>query len=84
MPPASWGPNWAGNGRFKVAFNTCSLATAPDIYGVVWERRGADGAWPPVGLKPTGKCPNGFEYQVGACYRIGEWSATLSLSCVVQ
>ncbi|KAI8477344.1 MAG: hypothetical protein J3K34DRAFT_291 [Monoraphidium minutum] len=59
----SWGARWGADGRFKVAFNTCSLATAPDIYGIAWTPSKPDGTWPPVGLNASSKCAGGFEYE---------------------
>ncbi|KAI8477347.1 MAG: hypothetical protein J3K34DRAFT_515697 [Monoraphidium minutum] len=62
----SWGARWGADGRFKVAFNTCSLATAPDIYGIAWTSSKRSGAWPPAGLTPSSKCTSGFEYKAQA------------------
>lgn len=51
----------------QVAFGTCSVATAPDTYGVMWTPNSHlawDKAWPPKGLVPSKQCADGFEYTV--------------------
>jgi hypothetical protein len=59
----SWGPNFADNGLFRVAFGAANIAQPPDVYGITWTPTFAeDGQLEPGKLPPLPGRPGCVAY----------------------